>query len=80
MRPFLVLAGMAIDWSLEVVVDSVVVVDAGVVWSVLIVPGVVVVWRVVVVVVPVWALADRAPTVKSEARTNSFFITWKTFN
>jgi len=68
---------MAIDWSLEVVVDSVVVVDDGVVWSVFMVPGVVVVWRVVVVVVPVWALAERAPTVSSEARTNNFFITQK---
>lgn len=40
----------------EVVVDSVVVVVEGVVWSG--VMGVVVVWRVVVVVVPVWALAE----------------------
>lgn len=62
----------------EVVVDSVVVVDEGVtVWSGFMVAGDDVVWRVVVVVVPVWALAEKAPAVNKEARTSSVFMEQK---
>lgn len=58
-----------------VVVDSTVVDDGVVCIGVIVlVAGVEVVWRVVVVVVPVWALAEKAPAVSMAARMSSFFM------